>query len=528
VSGLVRKAVSPLPPPLWGRAGEGGGATRRQMTPTPNPSPQGGGERTCSGGRFAPLRALGATFVLLLAGCSSLPGERTVSLPEPPKQTDTATAAQREHQRILATYGGAYKDARLEETTTRVVERLVAASARPDLHYQVTILNSSAINAFALPNGQIYITRGLIALANDNAELASVLSHEMSHVIANHAALREDRVRLAELKSRVATEVFNDPQVSAMTAAKSKLTIAGFSRIQEFEADSMGVGISARAGFDPYGAVRFLTAMGRNAALRTASANGMDPRMLDFLSSHPATPERVKAAQVSARQYVAPGAGERERGAYLAAVDGLAFGEDPTDGFVRGRRFLHPKLGFTFTAPEGFSLDNTAQAVLGVKDGGGQALRLDVVRVPAEQSLTDYLTSGWIESVDKGSVEELTIGGFPAATATAKGDQWEFRLYAVRFGTDVYRFIFAVKSRSAESDRLFRDSVNTFRRMTLSEADAAKPLRLKVVTVAAGDTADHMAQRMATDRPLERFLLLNGLEAGQALKAGDRVKVVVE
>ena len=108
----------------------------------------------------------------------------------------------------------------------------------------------------------------------------------------------------------------------------------------------------------------------------------------------------MKNALANARQYSAPGAGERDRDAYLGGIDGLVYGEDPSEGFVRGRRFLHPKLGFTFTAPDGFVLENTAQAVLGVRDGGAQALRLDVVRVPAEQSLPDYLASGWIEQVD--------------------------------------------------------------------------------------------------------------------------------
>jgi predicted Zn-dependent protease len=180
-------------------------------------------------------------------------------------------------------------------------------------------------------------------------------------------------------------------------------------------------------------------------------------------------------------------------------------------------------------APEGFGLDNTAQAVLGVKDGGNQALRLDVVRVPAEQSLTEYLMAGWIDNVDAGSVEDLRIGGFPAATAVAKGEQWNFRLYAIRFGSAVYRFIFATKSKLAESDRMFRDSVDTFRRLSLSEMQGAKPLRLKVVSVAPGDTAERLATHMAvTDRPLERFLVINGLEAGEALKPGDKVKIVVE
>jgi predicted Zn-dependent protease len=469
-------------------------------------------------------------LTLALSGCASyVNGYRPVALPDMPRQGDTLAPSQREHQRILATYGGAYQDPRLEALTSRVVEQLVAASERPDLKYRVTILNSPAVNAFALPNGQLYVTRGLLALASDNAELASVLSHEMAHVIARHAAIREDQVRQAALISRVATDVFNDPQMSALTLAKSKLALAGFSRAQELEADGIGVGIAARAGYDPYGAVRFLTAMGRNLSMRPTSSAGIDPRLLDFLSSHPSTPDRVKNAQANARQYTAPGSGNRDKTGYLAAIDGLPYGEDPREGFVRGRRFLHPKLGFTFAAPEGFALDNTAQAVLGVKDGGGQALRLDVVRVPAEQSLAAYLTSGWIENVEPGSVQEATINGFPAATATARGDQWNFRLYAIRFGSEVYRFIFATKSKVADSDRVFRDSVETFRRLSLSEMSGAKPLRLKVVTVVSGDTPERLASHMTVaDRPLERFMMLNGLEPGDALKPGDKVKIVIE
>jgi predicted Zn-dependent protease len=472
-------------------------------------------------------RAVALALTLVLPGCASyVNGYRPVALPETPKQTEMLAPTQREHQRILATYGGAYQDARLEAVIAQVVERLVAASERPDLKYRITILNSPAVNAFALPNGQLYVTRGLLSLASDNAELASVLSHEMAHVIARHAAIREDQARQAALISRVATDVFNDPQMSALTLAKSKIALAGFSRSQELEADGIGVGIASRAGFDPYGAVRFLTAMGRNASMRPSTT---DPRLADFLSSHPATPDRVKNAQANARQFTAPGSGNRDKAAYLAAVDGLPFGEDPSEGFVRGRRFLHPKLGFTFTAPDGFTLDNTAQAVLGVKEGGGTAMRLDIVRVPAEQALGEYLASGWIENVDTGSIQDLTINGFPAATAVAKGEQWHFRLYSIRFGSEVYRFIFAMKSATAENERPFRESVGTFRRLTLNEVNGSKPLRLKILAVAPGDTAERLAQRMATtDRPLERFLTLNGLEPGEALKAGERVKIVVE
>ena len=468
-----------------------------------------------------------------LSACGDLsrfqtPGP-TLSAPAKPNLTVAQTpASEREHERILASYGGVYDDPKLEALISRTVDRLVAASDRPEQAYRVTILNSGAVNAFALPTGQLYVTRGLIALASDTSELSSVLSHEMAHVLAKHAAIREDQARQAAVVTRVVTDMGNDPDLTALALAKTKLTMASFSRAQEFEADGIGVGISARAQFDPYGAARFLTAMERNAALK-AGKTSLDPRAQDFLSSHPATPERVQNARASARQYSSPQAGERDRETYLAAIDNIVYGEDPSEGFVRGRRFLHPKLGFTFAAPETFTLDNTAQAVIGVREGGTQAMRFDVVRVSADQSLSAYLNSGWMENVDRSSTEELTVNGFPAASATAQGDQWYFKVYVLRFGADVYRFIFASRQKSTESERNARETVNSFRRLTLEEIQAARPLRIKVITVQPGDTVESLAHRMAgVDRPAERFRILNGLEAHAQVKVRDRVKIVVD
>src|SRR5215510_2875109 len=271
----------------------------------------------------------------LLTSCISTTDHRLVTLPLPqaPPTTESEPANQREHARILASYGGQYENARLQAMIAKTVDRLVAASERPDLKYQVIILNSPAINAFALPNGRLYITRGLIVLANDKAELASVLSHEMGHVIARHAAIREEQARQVAIINHVVNDVLSDPQVGALALAKSKLTLAAFSRAQEFEADGIGVGISARAGFDPYGASRFLSDMQRTADLKASA--GIEPRALDFLSSHPATPERVKNALANARQFSGPGNGERDRAEYLSSLDGLVYGEDPSEGFAR-------------------------------------------------------------------------------------------------------------------------------------------------------------------------------------------------
>lgn len=485
--------------------------------------------RSRFGGRAAAWRHAAVLALALalpaLAGCSSWIAtlDQTGSVPEPRRTTEQLTPAQREHRRILASYGGAYKDARLEAMIAGMVDRLVAASERPELRYKVTILNSPAINAFALPTGDLYVTRGLIGLANDGSELASVLAHEMAHVLARHAAIREDQARRVAMAGAAAADPSDT--TGALAIAKTKLALASFSRAQEFEADGIGVGIAARSGYDPHGAPRILTAMGRFAGLRSAS--GTDPRSLDFLSSHPATPERIENALANASsQHVA---GERDRAEFLVAVDGLVYGEDPIEGFVRGRRFLHPKLGFSFTAPEGFTLENTAQAVLGSREGGDQALRLDIVRPPAEQTLAGYLNAGWIENIEPGSVEETTAGGFPAVTATAKGDPWWFRIVVIKNGADVYRFVYASKTRSAEADRAFRESAGSIRRLSLAEARNAKPLRLRVVTVRPGDTVEKLAARMALiDHQVERFRVLNGLSATDTPKAGDKVKIVVE
>ena len=476
----------------------------------------------------------------LVAGCGSIglpdldrpdtdvPRARLTSPPPP------ARGEEREHARILASYGGEYKDPALRASVEATVARLVAASDRPDLRYRVTLLNSPSVNAFALPSGSLYVTRGLLTLANDRAELASVLSHEMAHVVARHAVEREEQVRQAAIVSKVISDVLQDPQLGALSLARSKLSIASFSRQQELEADAIGVGISARGGFDPYGASRFLTSLARHGTLRDQALGGDSARgsgeALDFLSTHPSTPDRLAIVVTYARQFAGPGGtGERDRDRFLAQIDGLAYGDDPSEGYVRGRRFIHPKLGFTFLAPEGFSLENTPQAVLGASAGGREALRLDAARPGGTEDLASYLASGWIDGVETSSVETASLNGFEAATAVARGHEWSFRLYAIRFGSEVYRLIFAARSLTPEIDRQFRAAAQSFRRVSLQEADKLRPLRLKVVTVQPGDTADSLSGRMAPlDHPLDRFLVLNGLERGQPLQPGQKVKIVAE
>lgn len=479
--------------------------------------------------RGAALR-LAASLVLagLVSACAR--GEKaemlTASVPvEAPKVIGPAVAASQEHQRIIDAYGGAYSDPRLEKFVGDIATRLAAASDRPDITYRVTILNSPSVNAFALPNGQLYVTRGLLALANDTSEFAAVIAHEMSHVVARHGVQRADQEKQAVLVSRVVSDVLSDPKAGELALAKSKIALASFSRSQELEADRLGVRTLAKAGYDPYGASRFLTALGNQSQLAPSASRDQN---LDFLSSHPSTPERVSLAVSAARQFGAPGITKSDRDAYLAAIDGLVFGDDPVQGVARGRWFVHPTLGFKFMAPDGFVFDNGAEAVLGVSPDG-RALRLDSVRLDASQSLEQYLASGWIEGAQIGEIEKLTINDLPAATVLAQGRDWTFRLVAVRLGPDVYRIIYAAKTLGAQVDQEFRKSFESFRRIDAAEARSIKPLRVRIATVQPGENVETLAKRMGgMDHALERFRILNELPPEGEVKAGDKVKIVGE
>jgi predicted Zn-dependent protease len=211
----------------------------------------------------------------------------------------------------------------------------------------------------------------------------------------------------------------------------------------------------------------------------------------------------------------------------LANVDGLVYGDDPSDGVVRSRQFLHAGFGFAFAAPQGYSLTRSGEALVGLRAGGGEMLLLEPVRIPHEQNLADYLASGWMHNVDPASIVQASLHGVPAATAAAEGSQWSFRVLVVRFDKRAVRLIFAAKPGTRDIDRAFRDLAEMLRPMTAAEIAAAKPLRLRVVTVQPGETPAKLARRMAAvDRPLERFLMLNGLSAGQTLKVGEKVKLI--
>ena len=490
-----------------------------------------------------PIRALARRLAplgmaLLVSGCATdllILGPQQegakVELPaNAPKVSGAQSVAAREHQRMLAAFGGEYRAPAAQQMLTSMLVKLRGASDQPGASYKVTILNSGLVNAFALPSGNLYVTRGLLALTNDGSEAASVLAHEVAHVTARHAIERQELESRSVLVSRVRAEVLNNPGAAQLVRDQAQVAIASFSRQQELDADQMGMRTLAKAGYDPYGAYRFLHALGRNAEIvdraaeQRASAQG-----LEFSATHPTTPDRVQQALMGARQFGAAGTFVSDRNRWLNALNGMIYGEDSNEGFIRGRTFTHPRLGIAFTAPEEFILENSTQAVLGMTPGATQALRFDSARVAADTSLESFLAENKLEDLTLAEVKTLEINGLPAATGLARGEDWTFRVFAIRVDQQVYRLIMAARQFSAEVDQKFFQTAESFHRLTATEAARARPLRIAIVEAKAGETAQALSARMGgIDRPLDRFYVLNGLEPGAYLQPGSLYKTVVD
>jgi len=468
---------------------------------------------------------------LFLAGCNSLitagspPDGAGISTTVNTRVEDNNKAGSEEHARIVAAYGGIYHDPKVEQTVARIVGRVVAASDKPEQGYRITILNAPAVNAFALQGGYLYVTRGLLALANDSSEVAAVLGHEIGHITANHAIERENKARNALIVSRVATDVLDDNS-GKLALASTQRTLASFSRQQELEADAIGIRTIGKAGYDPFAAARFLGAMARFANYRSALGSASDKRP-DFLSTHPSTPERVDFATRAAREFGAPGIGEVDRDRYLDGVDGLVFGDDPSQGYVRDRSFIHPTLGIGFTVPEGFVIDNTSDAVLAT-GADGTALRFDAVGLPQNADLADYLRSGWVNGLDASSIKTFAVNGMPAASANAQAKGWVFRIAVVQSPSGAtYRFIFANEVETPGFQKAATLTVNSFRKLDPAEVAKLKPLRVRIVTAATGDTTDTFIRKMhGVSRPRDLFLTLNDLDADAHIAPGTKLKII--
>jgi predicted Zn-dependent protease len=406
-----------------------------------------------------------------------------------------------QHPQVLMQFGGAYEDPELQAYVTRIGERLAAVSEMPELDFTFTVLNSDVINAFALPGGYVYITRGLIALADNEAELAGVVAHEIGHVTARHSAQRYSRGVLAQGGLAIGTvlaAVLGGGAAADLVQQAGGLGaqayLAGYSRDQEFQADELGVRYLARADYDPTAMSSFLDKLERNDELmrRLAGRDGADPAS-SWFATHPRTPDRVlRAAEQASAATMGDGRIGRED--YLDQIDGMIYGEDPSQGFVRGRTFVHPDLRFAFDLPQGYRIVNTPAAVIG--QAQNSLMKFDAAQVPEDRDIGGYLARDWAQELGAGrlsNVAQSQVNGMPAASAVAAGQLDDGRpvtvaLAALRAGDErVYRFMFVSPGRmSSAQANAYQATVNSFRRLGADEAAAFDARRLQVVTVEPG------------------------------------------
>ncbi|MEQ1725587.1 MAG: M48 family metalloprotease [Sphingopyxis sp.] len=494
-----------------------------------------------------------ATSALALASASpawpqpaAQPAATSRAAVQPFSQAEKDQGAQA-HTQIMAEFGDAYAGS--QANYVRSVGQAIAvqsglSSARTD--FTVTLLNSPVNNAFALPGGYIYCTRQLMALMNNEAELAGVLGHEVGHTAARHSRARQRRATRNSILGVLATVLggaIGDNggilgglggllQNNAMQAAQ--VATLSFSRAQETQADDLGVRYLGGAGYDPMALSTVLASLAAQNSLDVRAA-GQDARAIpEWASTHPNPASRVQRALAQARALNVTG-GRTNRDGFLTALNGVLYADDPHQGVVEGQAFLHPDLRLRFAVPQGFGMQNGASAVA-ISGNSGQA---QFGSGPYSGDLNAYIRAVFQSVVGQnqqgvvlGEAQRTTVNGIPAAYASARITPAQGRapvdltIFAYEFASD-HAYHFAAVTQAGQG-RIFEPMFASVQRLSASEAAAIRPRRLSVVTVRRGDTIASLSGRMAySNLQQERFLVLNALSATSTLSPGQRVKIVI-
>ncbi len=469
---------------------------------------------------------------LFVAGCTANPATGGRDFTPFMSTSQERAIGAKEHPQVLQQFGGVYNEGPVKAYVEEVGRKVAAASELPNDRWSFTVLNSPVPNAMALPGGYIYVTRGLLAIMNSEAELAGVLGHEVGHVTARHTAKRYSSATGVGIGAALLGAVTGSSSLQNIAQTGGALYLSSYSRGQEFQADDLGVRYLARSGYDPFAQADVLDTLGMVTDLEARAAGRSTNK--SFFSTHPRSPERVTRAREKAGETeIPPGSRPRKESPYLAAIDGMIYGDDPALGVVDGNNFWHGPLGLTFSVPDGFTLINTSSAVL-AQGPSGSAMAFSGSRVSAGVSMQAYLVNDYGKSLQLNDVRGLRLNGMEAATgrarATANGKTVDVKLVAVRFDRDrVYRFQFVSDPRTtAALDRQFLDIAVSLRPITATEARLIPVRRIQVLTVEEGETIDELAELMAVPAyQRERFLALNGMRPGERITPGQQIKIVM-
>jgi predicted Zn-dependent protease len=448
-----------------------------------------------------------------------------------PAQAERYQAERAQQAQVLEAAGGAY-DGPQGAYVSRIGERMAAAAGLGG-QCAFTVVDNPAVNAFAAaPGCHIYVTRGLLAVMNSEAELAAVLGHEVGHVAARHAARQEGREALTGLAAALVGAFTKSDLAGQVAGGVARLSNLGYSRSQEYEADSLSLRYLPAAGYAPEALAALLADLEREDRFSAEAGQG-GQAVPAWASTHPLTGDRIRRAADQAALTPASGPADPRARQYLAAIDGLAYGETGGRGLIEGRSFFQPWLRIAFEAPEGFRLQAQDGSVL---INGPEGLRGEFASGTAKYArLEDYArrvlagvagaTPVRLDPPRRRVVNGLDAAVLSAHAATPRG---AMRVTVVAFDVGearVYHF-----ATIAPEDRAgaFEPMYASFRRVAPDEAAGLGARRIRVASVRAGDTAESLAAEMSGGAPLERFLMLNDLERGQPLAPGRLVKLVVD
>ena len=459
----------------------------------------------------------------------------TVTAAPAPAQQARAISASDKRQgasanpQLVAQFGGAYtgpQAAFVERVGKRVAVQSGLSNATGD--FTVTTLNSPVENAFAIPGGYVYVTRQLLALMNSEAELASVLGHEVGHVAARHSQGRQTRSTIGSILAAGAGLLTGSSLATQLVGSGAQLYTLKYGRDQEYQADALGVRYINAAGYDPYAAADMLSALGASTSLAARAAGRDDANATpSWASTHPNSADRVKRAAQLAAATGKPETQPAQDTAFLRMLDGLPYDDDPREGMIDGQTFRHPGLRIRFTAPEGYQIANASDAVTVAGRGGQAQFQTSTAASPEAAVAARFQALG---AQSTGEVQTGTANGLPFARSTvraAAGNQAvDATVVAYRFPTRTYTFTLVTPAGSGVGP--FQPLLASIAPLSASEAAAIRGKVIRVVTVGPNDTIDSLSQRMAYPTlKRERFLTLNGLSADTRLQPGTLVKLVV-
>ncbi len=475
-------------------------------------------------------RVAGVALLALVAACATNPvtGRREFTLMSEAQEI----AIGRESDAQIKAEMGVYDDPALQTYVSEIGLRLARLSERPELPWQFTVVDQPAINAFALPGGFIYLTRGILPFLDNEAELAGVLGHEIGHVAARHAAQQYTRSLGGQI-GLVAAGIFVPAArpFGQLSQQAMGLLFLRYGRDDEIQSDDLGARYAAAGGWDPQGVPGMLSTLGR-----LDEAAGERKGVPNWLSTHPDPLSRVSEVAPTVAQLKAGRTGLTvDREALLRRVDGIIFGDNPDQGVTRGSTFLHPPLRFRVDFPPAWEIANSPQQVVAKAPGADVFMLLQLVMKP-QGSGVQAIALNSMEGAGFRAVEgaRTTINGLDAFLGLYQGvveglGEVAVRAAHIAHGSNVYMVAGLVAPGVfQQADPAFTTAIRSFRPLSAAEAESIRPNRVDLYVVRAGDTWASIAERSGGLVRAPTLAIMNNVAPETQPAVGARIKIVVE